>query len=298
MGSCTKCCCQDSSLKEFTIYLIVIIFLNFVTSLIPLFAETGKTDRYKEALQYLIDVENNNITTYVPLSCFLEYAETKDECEINGNEVLKQAETIDYKNLYKNWKKIEKAKNYIRFILTALYFIFMIIIKCKFKIESPSRSQGPEETEETKAISRLKCIFKISTILSCFLLLASIIILYLNIFIMSANKDIGLYPNEHDDFYHYFLINFIMEIAIICLSIVQICFSIIIHKGLDTENNNNYNNNNYNHVNSIITNNGNNNYNNNQAYQVNQVNQDNQVYIYNNQMQYQQNIPFSPVNSA
>lgn len=297
MGSCTKCCCQDSSLKEFTIYLIVIILLNFVTSLIPLFAETGKTDRYKEALQYLIDVENNNITTYVPLSCFYEYAETKDKCEINGNEVLKQEKTIDYKNLYKNWKKIEKAKNYIRFILTALYFIFMIIIKCKFKIESPSRSQGPEETEETKAISRLKCIFKISTILSCFLLLASIIILFLNIMINIANEDIGLYPNEHDDFYNYFLINFYMEIAIICLSIIQICFSIIIYKGLDTENNNNYNNNFY-HVNSIITNNGNNNYNNNQAYQVNQVNQANQVYIYNNQMQYQQNIPFSPVNSA
>ena len=284
MGNCTQCCCRDATLKELTIYLIVFILFNLIFSLIPLFCEVGETDRYKEAMQYLYEIENNSINKTVPLECLSASNDSKEKCELEGREVFKQAKTIRSKNIFKNWKKNEKVKNYIRLIATAIYFISMCIIKCTLNIERPTANPQPEQFNRNKLLKR---IFIICSVCSIILIIVSIIIAIVNFEVDKANKDIGLYPDDDDDYYYYILINIAIDFLTIFFSPVEICFSIRIYEGLKIENygynninnnnNNNINNNNIN-INNIGNINNNFNNNNNNFNQNNINNFDNQIH--------------------
>ena len=221
----SNCCCKNTSPRGLIQYLMVFIMITFVLSFISIFIRAGKTERYKQALIYL--EERNNGTFNVNdsyINCRKGGYIFKDEtyCEFNGVMLKKPDINVNYQSLFKKWKKIELIINVFRTVVTGIfcaYLFFIVNPKLNKYIELRKQKNNNEITNENSNfwIILIVCLSILITISSLEILIRA--------FAISANFNIGLYEEtSQDQFSENIAINYILDIIIIVLTSICICF--------------------------------------------------------------------------
>ena len=221
----SNCCCKNTSPRGLIQYLMVFIMITFVLSFISIFIRAGKTERYKQALIYL--EERNNGTFNVNdsyINCRKGGYIFKDEtyCEFNGVMLKKPDINVNYQSLFKKWKKIELIINVFRTVVTGIfcaYLFFIVNPKLNKYIELRKQKNNNEITNENSNfwIILIVCLSILITISSLEILIRA--------FAISANYNIGLYEEtSQDQFSENIAINYILDIIIIVLTSICICF--------------------------------------------------------------------------
>lgn len=221
----SNCCCKNTSPRGLIQYLMVFIMITFVLSFISIFIRAGKTERYKQALIYL--EERNNGTFNVNdsyINCRKGGYLFKDEtyCEFNGVMLKKPDINVNYQSLFKKWKKIELIINVFRTVVTGIfcaYLFFIVNPKLNKYIELRKQKNNNEITNENSNfwIILIVCLSILITISSLEILIRA--------FAISANYNIGLYEEtSQDQFSENIAINYILDIIIIVLTSICICF--------------------------------------------------------------------------
>lgn len=260
MSNCLYCCCKNSSAKEIVSYLIIFIILTFILSLIAVFVRAGNSKRYNQAILYLDERDNNNINNTnntFPEECRprllrilsdkeykLNIRQLEEYCNFNGKQLVKQAESISFQKMFRSWKIIELIINISRLVLTGIYMVLLLFIRFKYNINAVNPNQRVSY-EQQQRLAKLGSAFIRSTAFAILLTFTSSIVLIIRAFTFIANEDIGLYyKEEKTDFENYIVINYIIDIAIITLTGVAICFSIRVKQKLTPSPNNQINQNN------------------------------------------------------
>ena len=221
----SNCCCKNTSPRGLIQYLMVFIMITFVLSFISIFIRAGKTERYKQALIYL--EERNNGTFNVNdsyINCRKGGYLFKDEtyCEFNGVMLKKPDINVNYQSLFKKWKKIELIINVFRTVVTGIFCVYLFFIvnpKLNKYIELRKQKNNNEITNENSNfwIILIVCLSILITISSLEILIRA--------FAISANFNIGLYEEtSQDQFSENIAINYILDIIIIVLTSICICF--------------------------------------------------------------------------
>ena len=219
----SNCCCKNTSPRGLIQYLMVFIMITFVLSFISIFIRAGKTERYKQALIYL-EERNNGTFNESYINCRKGGYIFKDEtyCEFNGVMLKKPDINVNYQSLFKKWKKIELIINVFRTVVTGIfcaYLFFIVNPKLNKYIELRKQKNNDEITNENSNfwIILIVCLSILITISSLEILIRA--------FAISANYNIGLYEEtSQDQFSENIAINYILDIIIIVLTSICICF--------------------------------------------------------------------------
>ena len=218
-----NCCCSNTSTRGLIHYLVVFITITFVLSFISIFIRAGKTERYKQALVYL-DERNNGTFNESYNNCRKGGYIFKDEtyCEFDGIMLKKPDINVNNQSLFKKWKTIEVIINVFRTIITGAfcaYLIFIVNPKLNKYIELRRQKNNDEISNENSNfwIILIVCISILITVSGLCILIRA--------FADGANDNIGLYEEtSQNQFEENIAINYILDITIIILTSISICF--------------------------------------------------------------------------
>jgi hypothetical protein len=197
------CCTARNGFKSILIISIISLILCVIAAV---FARSAKTERYTQALKYLKAISDGNldINTFGFYDCqkLGYYRKDKYYCDKDGKKYNKPSDSVIFKNIFKNWNKIEFALHISRAALTLLIFVFTFFA---FK-------------QDTDIMYKLLLIFTI------FLLLISFVCILMRGFVIEANEDIGLDEDgKLDSFEDTMVGNMMMDFILIMLNIGEIC---------------------------------------------------------------------------
>ena len=203
-----------------------------ILAIVANFIRAAKTNRYEQALIYLEKRNNNTFLNTTYENC--KYSGLfKDEiyCEIEGKFLKKPGENVGYQSVFKNWTKIELTINILRAIITGIFLLLLFFVKNKIEeyIQITSNKNANIDEEKEK-YNKLWIILIIGLIILIFDSSLCILIRALSI---SANINIGLYEDgTQNQFEEYIAINYIIDIIIIVLHGISICFVQRIKQGI------------------------------------------------------------------
>ena len=157
----------------------------------------------------------------------------KDEiyCEIEGKFLKKPDETVGFQSVFKNWTIIELTINILRAIIIGIYLMLLFLVKNKIEeyIQITSNNNVNINEEREKYI-KLWIILIVGLII---LIFDSSLCILIRAFSISANTNIGLYEDgSQNEFEEHIAINYIIDIIIIVLHGISICFVQRIKQGI------------------------------------------------------------------
>ena len=218
----SNCCCRNTSKKGLIYYLMVFIIITFVLSFISIFIRAGKTKRYKQAL-ILLEERNNGSFDYPDTNCRKGGYIFKDEtyCEYDGVMLKKPETNVSHQSLFKKWKTIELIINISRTVITGIFCIYLYMIVRPKLIQYIEKG----ETNTNSNDENNNNFWTILNVCLAFLILVSSLCILIRAFAISTNQGIALYEEtSQNQFDEYIAINYILDIAIIVLTSIAICF--------------------------------------------------------------------------
>ena len=210
--------CLDISAKTFAKILIELLIFGFIFSFLISFFGTSSLDRYKDALKYIENDENNYnwFNSKFPTQCFNftneimnDFSNVNYLCIIDGEIYEKHGIVINSNSLFKKWKSIELSFSILRLIIISFYLISLIIILKKYF------NRIYDEGIDNQKIKKSLTIYFVFMMILLFLLdIFTLVIESLRKKVNETNKMIGLYKRSSDDFQNLTDINIAADYAI------------------------------------------------------------------------------------
>lgn len=238
---CCCLCCLNLTPKALIITLLVFSFIIFELSFDSILFRLASTERYKKALVYLNEKDNDNDLSF-PKFCYHKFDdEFRNIIDFNSNgyycyigpvSYLKQSKEIGSPSLYKNWKKTDIALNIIRILITFSCFVFLLLVLLKyFNIIKDSKN-------ESKKNKYLYIYFLTTLILSIFIFVYSLIYIILRAQVNNTDYDIGLYTTitaQIDEWTSVLMAGHSLDGSLIVISIVFFCLSILLKRAMNRD---------------------------------------------------------------
>ena len=212
IGCCVNCICKNTKMKTINILYITFISISFIFSLITCLNLSSKSSRYSDALMYLNEINKEKKTNMRLLN-----NSSGKYYTYNGEQYYSSKQKINYKNLFKKWKKIELSFNLIRFFiyLPLLYFSYFFLSSRLKNLDLKHNILF-----KTSKIGIVNFIF----ILFC--LIFNSCLIYLRILTISTDEEIGLYKiNTTTNFVKHTSFNILFDVIIIILNFICIGLS-------------------------------------------------------------------------
>lgn len=205
-----NCCCNNLNTDNLKKFSLVFILINVVISAIAIFVRAANTNRYEQALIYL--EQRNNGTFNVSLyNCSLDgFWNDEIYCDYEGKRLRKPDDNVGNQSLFKNWKKVELILDISRLIITAIFLVFFYF----------ALNKKNEEDKKNNLLSYSNAIL-------IFLVADSVICIIIRALTIGTNQNIGLYEvGNQNEFEFNTALNYILDIIIIVLTCIVICFVI------------------------------------------------------------------------